>query len=162
MGQGRQNLPTKISALFTKKKWPEMAKTSQNWRGVICGLLQFECSSAIMGTQDCELMYAKLWITVWRICSMQKFHSKMTPRSLCTKFRLTEITYAKVCIRGQPLMYVCLSVCGWSLSRRIFNSRLTGPWHGRFLSFSRRLLRARVEHAARVQRGSSPRWWVGL
>ena len=29
---------------------------------------------------------------------MQKFHSKMTPRSLCTQFPLTEITYAKVCI----------------------------------------------------------------
>ncbi len=29
---------------------------------------------------------------------MQKFHSKMTPRSLYTQFPLTEITYAKVCI----------------------------------------------------------------
>ncbi len=28
---------------------------------------------------------------------MQKFHSKMTPRSLYTQFPLTEITYAKVC-----------------------------------------------------------------
>ena len=28
---------------------------------------------------------------------MQKFHSKMTPRSLYTQFHLTEITYAKVC-----------------------------------------------------------------
>ncbi len=31
---------------------------------------------------------------------MQKFHSKMTPRSLYTQFPLTEITYAKVCINS--------------------------------------------------------------
>ncbi len=75
-----------------------MAKTSWHWHGIICGSLQFECSSVTMGTQDCELMYSKLRITVWRIRSMQKFHSKMTPHSLRTKFPLTEITYAKVCI----------------------------------------------------------------
>ncbi len=41
------------------KKWPKTAKNSEHWRGVICGLLQFECSGATMGTQDCELMYSK-------------------------------------------------------------------------------------------------------
>ncbi len=38
---------------------------------------------------------------------MQKFHSKMTPRSLYTQSHLTEITYAKVCIKEQPLLSVC-------------------------------------------------------
>ncbi len=106
-----------------------MAKNSQHWHGDICGLLQFECSSATMDTQYCELMYSKLWVTVWRTHSMQRFHSKMTP---CTKFPLTEITYAKVCIKEQPLLYVCLrlvsvshggfsSTHGWqALSRPIF------------------------------------------
>ena len=75
-----------------------MAQNGQHWRGVICGLLQFECFSATMGTRYCGPMYSKLCITVSRTYSMQKFHSKMTPCSLCTKFPLTEITYAKVCI----------------------------------------------------------------
>ena len=72
-----------------------MAKNSHHWQGVICGSSEFECSCAAMGTQDCEVMYSKLWITVWKICSMQKFHPKMIPRNLCTKFPLTEITFAK-------------------------------------------------------------------
>ncbi len=75
-----------------------MAKNSQRWHEVISESPQFECSSASLGIQDRDLMYSKLWITVWRIRSMQKFHSKMTPSSLCTKFPLTETTYAKVCI----------------------------------------------------------------
>ncbi len=76
-----------------------MAENSQHWRGVICVSLQYECSSATMGTQCCQPMYSKLWATVWRIRSIQKFHSKMTPRSLYTQFPLTEITYTKVCIQ---------------------------------------------------------------
>ncbi len=36
--------------------------------------------------------------TVRQTHSMQRSHSKMTPHSPCTKFPLTEITYATVCI----------------------------------------------------------------
>ncbi len=39
---------------------------------------------------------------------MQKFHSKMTPRSLYTQFPLTEITYAKVCILWGKLVHPAL------------------------------------------------------
>ncbi len=74
-----------------------MAQNSQHRHGVICGLPQFECFSATMGTHDRELIYSELRATVWRFRSMQKFHSKVLPRNQCTKFPLTEVTYAKVC-----------------------------------------------------------------
>ncbi len=89
---------------FSLKK-KKVAKNSQRQHGVLCGLLQFDLTSVTMGTQNCELLYSKLWVTVWRTHSMQKFHSKMTPRSLCTKFLLTEITYAAVSI--SPVTLVC-------------------------------------------------------
>ncbi len=75
-----------------------MAKNSQCLHGVIFGSLQFECSSATMGTRYCEPTYWKLWATVQRIRSKQKSYSNMTPCSLCTEVPLTEITYAKVCM----------------------------------------------------------------
>ncbi len=33
---------------FSLKKWPEMAKNSQHWHGVVSGSPQFECSSATL------------------------------------------------------------------------------------------------------------------
>ena len=84
-GQRRQNLPTKL------RKYKKATKNSQCCRcGVICESPQFECSSVTVGTQNCEPMYSKLCVTVWRTHSMQKLHSKTTPHSLCTKCLLTE------------------------------------------------------------------------
>ncbi len=93
--------PQNFLQFSLNKKWPETARNRQHCLGVICGSLQFECSSATMGTQYCQPMYSKLWAIVWRIRSTQKFHSKMTPHGLYTQFHLTEITYAKVCISEQ-------------------------------------------------------------
>ncbi len=53
--------------------------------------------SALVCTQNCELMHSKLFVTVCRTHSTRKFHSKMTLCDLCTKFLLTEITYDKAC-----------------------------------------------------------------
>ncbi len=90
MDEGRQNLPTKISGLFTKRtgqKWPKTASAGMGSPGVTTvDSGSPECSSATMGTQHCGPMYSKLCVTVWRSHSMQKFRLKMTPRSLCTKF----------------------------------------------------------------------------
>ncbi len=47
---------------------------------------------------------------------MQKFHSKMTPRSLYTQFPLTEITYAKVCSSVLDLLCLNDMYSKWSLS----------------------------------------------
>ncbi len=56
MSQGEVKHLTKISALW--------AKNGQCWYAAICGSSQFECSSVTMGTQNCELMYSELCVTV--------------------------------------------------------------------------------------------------
>ncbi len=61
MGQeGDQKYPTKFSVLFTKK----VAANSQRRSEVIFGSPQLERCSVSMGTENCELMYSKLCISV--------------------------------------------------------------------------------------------------
>ncbi len=67
-GGREQRYPTKISALFRK----EVANNSQCWRGLIFWLPQFQRSIVTMGTQNCELLYSKLCVTL-----KNSFHVKI-------------------------------------------------------------------------------------
>ncbi len=78
MGQRRQNLSTKISLLFTKRK--KGPPNSQRRHGVICGSPQFECSSVTMGTQNCEPMYSKFCH-----CLKNSFHAKISLKNDSTQ-----------------------------------------------------------------------------